>query len=356
MMQELTLKIQNCDRSLLELAEKIKEIKTERKNLIAKKRVAQTALNKFKDALDRVASLVEEYGEEFKQSAITYFQDAFIPPVQQPTANRQEPTTNNFYSWQPTDNPYIGSFFNLQTGKIHCTYLGTDTKAIANKLATKIRTWFKGISLEIREAKRLDSKYELKVNGFSDADIKWLVEQDFGKIHFWQNPNISLKMVDTTNPCVKTLIDTTNKQVATYLNCQTDFLAKLLASKLRKDYEFKVEIVKNSSKLNSNFELRVEGLSQDEIDWFINQDFRAIATWGDLFAVTPEVVKEVSLAASLNRDLLKPGLKVYCPGDRKEYELRNWGDFRAEVYDKESNQTYKRYLTNLEIADYCQVI
>ncbi|MDJ0591270.1 MAG: hypothetical protein QNJ72_14945 [Pleurocapsa sp. MO_226.B13] len=104
------------------------------------------------------------------------------------SSTTRQNNSNELYAWQPTSNPNVASYFDLQAGLVHCTYLGAKTKAIANKLAIKVRNWFVGVSLEIRNGSRLDSKYELKVNGLQDKHIQWLVEQDFEAVDDWDYP------------------------------------------------------------------------------------------------------------------------------------------------------------------------
>jgi hypothetical protein len=214
MTQTLELQINQFDAQLEHLYSQIAEIKQQKREAVAKKRIAEKALAKLKLAVGDVFELSKELGQEFAQSAIAIVKNV-IPDLNEKTIQSNDEqvasnclllvtrylllqdgrhkqkldnSSNELYAWQPTLNPNVASYFNLKAEKIHCTYLGAKTKAIANQLAVKIRTWFTGTSLEIRAGERLDSKYELKVNGLQDKHIQWLVEQDFENLSDWEYP------------------------------------------------------------------------------------------------------------------------------------------------------------------------
>lgn len=216
MTQTLAVQINQFDAQLEQLYGRIAQIKEQKKEAVTKQKIAEKALSKLKAAVTNAFELSAELGQEFADSAIAIIRDV-VPnndgnfalqsnerqqdnswllvtrylllegSSQKPTA-KSLPKSNEIYSWQPTSNSNVASYFNLEKGEIHCTYLGAKTKAAANQLAVKIRTWFEGVSLEIRIASRLETKYELKVSGFQDKHIEWLIKQDFEAIAYWDYP------------------------------------------------------------------------------------------------------------------------------------------------------------------------
>ena len=192
--------IQVFDSELEQLYARIAEIKAQKKAVVAKKRLADRAIAKLSAAIDGVLGLKGELGAEFNLRATEILgQVAKVIPFPTPNPNKEkelvdnppkENDSNEFFAWQPTQNENVGSYFDIEKGKTHCTYIGINSKRKAEQIVVKLREYYSGLNVETRKATRLESPYELKIFGLSDADVRWLAEQDICDVENWKREHL----------------------------------------------------------------------------------------------------------------------------------------------------------------------
>ena len=116
--------IQVFDSELEQLYARIAEIKAQKKEIVAKKRLADRAIAKLSAAIDGVLGLKEELGAEFNLRATEILgQVAKVIPFPTPNPNKEkelvdnppkENDSNEFFAWQPTQNENVGSYFDIE--------------------------------------------------------------------------------------------------------------------------------------------------------------------------------------------------------------------------------------------------
>ena len=113
--------------------------------------------------------------------------------------------SNEFFTWQPTSNRHVASYFNVTKGVAQTTYIGANNKQNLKSVGANLQNLFE-ISFEIRKATRLtEFKYEIKIKGLDDNAIGWLAQFDYSQKFYpqfaciLQKPEISTELIITEN-------------------------------------------------------------------------------------------------------------------------------------------------------------
>ena len=191
-LSSLDTQLLNLDSELQKLQETIAQKKALRKQITQKKNLATKAIAKLETALLQVNQTFEQLGEsaqELRAIAETKIKDYFvIGSVSQGSEMNSEPEvklvetkSNDYFQWQTTSNPHIASFFDMQKGKTHCTYIGSNNKSVIKSLVANLSKLFPISTDTSRDKVRLGFKHEVKIWGLDDNAIGWLTQFDFSK-------------------------------------------------------------------------------------------------------------------------------------------------------------------------------
>ncbi|MDJ0717148.1 MAG: hypothetical protein QNJ54_23520 [Prochloraceae cyanobacterium] len=176
-------KLSELDKIIISLKSALERTKQEKKELVSQHRLVEKALDTFKNTVEKISWSGEAL--EYLKSQIL----GLIPgnQVQKNTVSEltdrpaKENKSNDFFSWQPTSNEAISNYFNVTTGKVKATYIGSNSQQNLETLESKLIQWLPGISTSIRKAKYLPFTYELKILRIDDNTINWLTGFDFSK-------------------------------------------------------------------------------------------------------------------------------------------------------------------------------
>lgn len=196
----LDTQLSNLDSELLKLQEAIAQKKALRKAITEKKNLATKAIAKLETALLQIDKTFEKLGEsagELRAIAESKIKDYFSPqqskvvefPVQEEpeiVVQPKENNSNDYFTWQPTSNKAVSNYFNVIKGTVQATYIGGSNKSRLQSVGSKLIQILPSVSFENREAKRLNTKHELKIVGLSDDDIGWLTQFNFNKNFYSQ--------------------------------------------------------------------------------------------------------------------------------------------------------------------------
>lgn len=106
--------------------------------------------------------------------------------------------------------------------------------------------------------------------------------------------------------------------------------------------------IRQGSRLNNKYELKVYGLQDIDVQWLAKQNYSEISWDKPKYLLSENKDNLLSLLVNIDQSKVTKGMQVYCSQDKTEYVLDSWGNMRAEVINQKGDRCFK-YLNQLEI-------
>ena len=208
-----TIAISVLDNQLSNIDAQLTQLKELKRTISNKKKLASKAVNKLESGLEAIEkAFIElgETGEELKAIVLKKINEHFKLFLSEPILEncelssslvkfpKKENTSNEYFTFEPTNNSAVSTYFNVAKAKVQSTYIAANNKNNLESVGTNLARIINNISYEIREATRFtDYKYELKIKGLDDNTIGWLTQWDYAS-PFYPQIVTTLKRIEVT--------------------------------------------------------------------------------------------------------------------------------------------------------------